>query len=188
MDAVKGIQYVMGWDETGALDKPESILTIDEGMPEFEIKKISGIDEYLEFIKGSDFTVFISVRDEASNNLSDSTKDILRSLNLTTEWNDEMRRKAYIAIFDRDHVITEMVAKERTGEPLMVTGNIDGISYSVLSAGYENDGGADSSIIMDGIEWSRKSRGFNIAVLFDGKVVDSVGFDTWADGNAKAVR
>ena len=177
----------MGWDETGTLDKSETILEIDERMPEFAIKKISGIDEYLEFINSHDFTVFISMMDEASNRLQDSTKEKLKALGLQTEWTDRYR-KPYIAVIDKNIVVEELAAETATGAPLKADGAVGNITYHIISASPENDGGWNGSIVLNDRECSKNSRGLNIVVVKDGRVIDSAVFDTYADGNAKARR
>lgn len=185
--ALKAVQYVLGLDETGIVaDKMQydSIMGLDENLPQFAIKRIQGIDEYLDYIREhEDFTVFIAVQDEASNKLKDSTKEKLRALGLTTDWNQDRYRKAYIAVVEGDHVIEEIAAAEKTGAGLTTSGTMDGTSYRISSSGWENEGGSNCSIVLNDKEWAKNKRGFNFVVVAGERVVDSVAFDTCSEAD-----
>lgn len=190
--ALKNVQYVLGLDETGIVadrTQYDSIMALDENDPMFKIKTITAIDEYLSCVKDNGFTVFIAVRDEASNKLKDSTKEILKSMGLQLDWNDNRFRKAYIAVIENEnHVIEEITAETTTGPALTTSGSVAGVEYNILSAGAENDGGKNCSIVLDGMEWARNQRGLNIVVVDGNRVIDSVAFDTWGEDNAIAIR
>lgn len=59
-------------------------------------------------------------------------------------------------------------------------GKSDGVSFSISSAGYS--AGNRSSIIIDGIEYSKNVRGMNFVIydLKEKQVAESVTFDTYA--------
>ena len=189
-DGLKAVRYVLGLDETGIVagrTQYEAIMALDENLPQFAIKRIETIDEYLDYIREQKLTVFISAQDEASNKLQPSTQEKLEKLGLTTDW-ENMVRKAYIAIVKANTVVEELAATETTGAPLKIEGKLETIQYNVLSAGYENDGGRNSSIILNGYEYSKNRRGLNMVTMLNERIIDSVSFDTYGEEHATAKR
>ena len=148
------------------------------------LKEVTNPDEYLSLLKDPDYMVFISVKEEASSALRESTKKSLQELGLKKEWDAETDfRKSYIGI------ITDEGITEETGEAIRAAGRFrnKNNSYEVTSIGYGKEGEPCSSIIIDGKEQSVNSRGLNI-VVYDTvlrKVIDSVTFDTYSDSSAK---
>ena len=150
----------------------------------FRLQEVTDIDEYLSVLKDPGFMVFISVKDEAANGLRDSTKEKLRELGFKKEW-DKKRdyRKSYIGI------ITDEGITEESGGAISVSGVFrnKNSSYTVISRGYDDEGGARSSIVIDGTERSCNTRGLNI-VVYDPvfrNAVDRVTFDTFFDSSAR---
>lgn len=122
--AVRAVQYVTDMPETGVVENREvydMLMNLDSSVLPFSIKKISAIDEYLEFVRDEGLTVIIAVRDEAAGKLQNSTKEQLKELGLQTDWNDRYR-KAYIAVIEGTTVVEEIAAAEKTGAGLTTSG------------------------------------------------------------------
>ena len=151
------------------------------------IKRIKDIDEYLRAVNKPGYIVMISVKDEATHGLMASTRNILREYGSTASWDKEkMYRYAYAAVLENGK-IREKTATVKGGDPLVLKGSFNRArnQYVIKSAGFEDKGGAYSSITINGSEYSVNSRGLNI-VVYDqmlGKVIDSVSFDTWNDSS-----
>ena len=155
----------------------------------FSVNRIEDIDEYLRAVNKPDYIVMISVKDEAVRRLKESTKNILRGYGSAASWEAEsMLRCAYTAVLENG-IISEETSMMRGGDPLVQTGSFHNSRnrYVIKSAGFEDKGGAVSSIMINGVEYSMNSRGLNI-VVYDKlleKVIDSVSFDTNTDSSAK---
>lgn len=148
----------------------------------FSLKNIDDLDSYLQAIDDPRFVTFISARDEASHDLTDSAKGYLRALGLNTEWNEQtMFRRAYLAVVG-EGVRYEKASSETGSEPLTYESGFNRLRnrFSLISAGYEDAGGPASSIVIDGTEYSLNKRGLNFVVydLDRDEVVDCVTFDT----------
>lgn len=126
--------------------------------------------------------VIISVRDDASANLSSETNDILSDMGLKETLMGSFRA-SYIAITKENKICVERMSTERKIAEEYESNNI---SIAVTSGGYGI--GCTSSILINGKEYSQNYRGINI-VLYDAEnneIVDSVAFDT--SGNGQAIR
>lgn len=148
------------------------------------LHEVMDIDEYLSLLNDSDLMLFISVKDEASKALRDSTKRCLQDLGFKKEWNAETDfRKGYIG------VKTDEGVTEETGTKIKISGRFrnKNNSYEITSSGNKTEGVINSSIILDGKEQAVNSRGLNI-VVYDAvlhRVIDSVAFDTYCDSAPK---
>ena len=138
--------------------------------------------KYLELINQERYSVFISVKDEATKSLNDDLINSFKKLGFTFNLKEKYRY-SYLAIKHMGKV-TESLDKKI----LESNGNInDNCTYSVISAGY--DCGNKSSIIINGHEYSKNKRGINI-VIYDNdlnKIIDQVCFDTF-DKSWRAIR
>ena len=152
---------------------------------DYAITQIEDIDEYLQFINRPGYAVMISAYDDAVSGLKDSTKDLLWKLGTTVSWDkNEMFRRAYTAIIQNGKTV-DKVSLSTGGKPLTINGilKITNDTYSIVSAGYEDEGGSKSTISINGKNYSIGSRGLNVVVydLYLQRVVDSVCFDTFSD-------
>jgi len=134
------------------------------------------INKYLDKLIAAEgrYVVLISVKDEASNALTTELMDRLQALGVQTDLIGKYRNSFY-SVMDGSSVIAEDIGTSLLGRQGRLT---DGQTYSVTSVGY--DCGNTSSIVINGVEYSKKGRGLNI-VVYDKKykcVIDSVAFDT----------
>lgn len=138
---------------------------------------INDFQEYLSVLRKrkEKYIIFISAKDEASFALDDKTVNTLRELGVSDEIKGNFR-SAYYAVINGKEV------REDCGyEKLEVSDYIEGkwpIEYSVSSAGW--DQGNVSSIVINQIEHSMNHRGLNFVIYNkeDGRILDSVVFDT----------
>lgn len=141
-----------------------------------ELHDTGDIVQYLDLMaeRKGDYTVFLAVKDEASNALNLDILDRLQNLGLETDLTGKYRNSYYAVVSDGraiEEIGTEKLAKTgsfRNGR----------CSYEIVSAGYEC--GNMCSIKIYGIEYAKGGRGLNI-VVYDNlckQVVDSVCFDT----------
>lgn len=131
------------------------------------------VHEYLQSLLGRDITVFISVRNDATKSLTPALLEDLRALGMQTDLCGRYRSSFYAVISPEG--IAEEVSSDTA---LSREGKVGGIFYSIASAGCFV--GDYSSILIDGVEYSRNVGGMNI-VVYDNQarqVVDSVGFNT----------
>ena len=133
-----------------------------------------GLLTYLEaYAQEEDLAIFLSVKDEAADSLSDEVREYLAELGLSVLSEIE-HRDSYIGVILDGEVVYE---ETNHGETEIAYSDI---WYSVESGGY--DSGNTSSIEINGIEYSTAARGINI-VVYDtvlGIVVDTSNFDTYA--------
>lgn len=133
------------------------------------------INDYLKQLLDGGYSIFISVKDEATSSLTDEVKINLGNLGLQTDLTGKYRNSYYAVISENE--IQENISTEK----LSLEGNIrSGLtSYSIISAGY--DCGNVSSIVIDGKEYSVNSRGLNFVIYSNEshQVIDSVCFDTF---------
>ena len=119
-------------------------------------------------------TIFISVRDDAMDALTLPILQDMRDLGIKTELSGRTRCSYYAVISPED--VQEEIDPRKA---LIYEGTVDGKPFTIASAGYLV--GNSSSIIIDGIQYSKNRRGMNFAVYDHaaGQVTDAVCFDTW---------
>ena len=130
--------------------------------------------EFLQTLLGKDVTVFISVKDEATNALTAPIIQDLKNLGIKTDLRGHTHCSFY-AVVSGSQVLEEIDSRKA----LTHEGSIANIPYKITSAGFLV--GNNSSVIIGGTEYSKNQRGMNI-VVFDNvsmQVTDSVTFDTW---------
>lgn len=140
-----------------------------------ELVHITDLAEYLKAIDDPNYSIFISVGNDAVAGLTDEMIEALRELGVKTDWSDKYRWSYYAVILPGEDVIEEAGEDE-----LIVTGGFrDNRSvYTITSNGFYT--GSNATITIDGTEYSKNGRGFNI-VVYDNvimNVIDSVQFDT----------
>ncbi|GFI24496.1 hypothetical protein IMSAGC011_03297 [Lachnospiraceae bacterium] len=125
-----------------------------------------------------DNTIFIVASDEMSQGLNEIDTNALRMLGLQTDYSIALQH-SYIVVIENGKVKYEALSNR----PLNYTGicQNSGKRYELYSSGWWTGSGA--SIKLDGNEYAVNCRGLNIVVYDDkrGLVLDSVGFDTWAE-------
>ncbi len=148
---------------------------------DFELRETTDINEYLSLLceNRNRYDILISARDDATAGLKDSTIGLLGSLGLNADLKDNYRA-GYLAALSPDGIY------EKLGyEKLNMNGTISDLDYrySMTSGGYEH--GNTSSIMIDGIEYSKNHRGLNFVVFDENrmKVIDQVSFDTNIEEN-----
>ncbi len=136
----------------------------------------ASVEDYLEALSEAPetYSIIISVSDEASNGLTDSIVEKMQKLGFATSLMEKYRYSFY-GIIDGNTIL-----EESSPERLEVSGFLrDGADYHVISSGY--DAGSLSSVIINGVEYSKNSRGLNF-VIYDTErsmVIDSACFDTF---------
>lgn len=84
-------------------------------------------------------------------------------------------RKSYYAIITKDEVLEDI-----SEDVIERSGSIRGFDYVIISGG-NNTTGNISSIKINGVENSKDYRGMNIVIVEDGKVIDTIQFDTFSN-------
>ena len=137
----------------------------------------SYMHEYLNSLKEKDVTVFISIKDEGTAGLTKPLLDDLASLGVKENL-ERKSRYSYYAVID---ISSGNVVEELDKKLISHSGKIGDADYNIISAGF--DTGNQSSIVIDGAEYSKNVRGMNI-VIYDnqkGEVVESLAFDTYTN-------
>ena len=151
----------------------------------YRLAIVTDIDEYLSLLQDDEyFYVYMAVSDEAVNGMRDTTKEQLKGLGFDHEWNKETDyRLSYLAVKNDEGII------ENSGGRIKESGQSreKRDSYSIISSGYEDEGGSYASIVINGKEYSKNKRGLNIVIYDVAKltVVDSVNFDTHAESEMR---
>lgn len=140
-----------------------------------ELGHISDFVEYLKAIDDQNYSVFISVGNDAATGLTDEMKEALQGLGMKADWNNKYYWSYYAVILPGEAVI-----EETSEDTLTVTGGFRGNRsvYAITSNGYYTGGAA--TITIDGTNYSKNGRGFNIVVYDNAtmNVIDAVRFDT----------
>ena len=131
--------------------------------------------KYLQSLRGRNITIFITVRDEATNALTGVLLEDLKAIGVRTDLKGKYHYSYYA-------VITPDGSKEDASitETISHSGAIGGIPYTVTSGGYAV--GNTSSVLIGGEEYSKNSRGTNFVILDNetSAVIESIGVDTYA--------
>lgn len=150
---------------------------------DFALRKTTNIDEYLSLLcaNRNRYDILIAVRDDATRGLKGSTINLLKKLGLNINLKSNYRASFLAALLpDRGGT-----AEEIGYEELNMSGTISRLNYQYFmkSGGYEH--GNTSSIMINGIEYSKNRRGLNFVVFDENrmKVIDQVSFDTCAEDN-----
>ncbi len=138
--------------------------------------------DYLSYtLEQGDYTIFLSVRNDAAKKLEDTQREFFSSIGLI-QLSNLSYRDSYLAVINDDVILTEQYEvspEEGDGDPLTFEGSLpDGTTYSVTSGGRLL--GNTSSVLIDGEEYSFNKNGLNIVVYDNlrGEVIDSANFDT----------
>lgn len=131
------------------------------------------LEKYLEAINDTNYTIFISIKDEGTSELTGNIIKAMKTLGLQINLMDRYRN-SYYAVISSDGIIEKVSDKQLETKGVITC---TGVEYSIISAGH--DCGNESSIIIDNVEYSRNLRGLNIVVYDNEKaeVIDTVCFD-----------
>lgn len=144
---------------------------------DFELINTTDINNYLNALQDKRYTIFISVRDEATVGMNKEVKSKLKKLGLRERWGRNALQHSYLAVIDKGTVVYE----ELSSQKLIYKNSFrDGLMrIDMSSAGFYV--GNLSSIKINNMEESQNKRGFNIVVYDNNRqcIIDSVNFDTW---------
>lgn len=164
---------------------PCSSQDYEEDMPIYQamshladLKSTVKLIPYLEELKTwENITVFFSVSDDMTSNLSMESRQALNAFGLQTNFDKLSYSDSFLAVVEQG-IVKEEVSSNRliTRTSVLKSGQ----TYTVTSCGWNL--GAKSTIDIDGINYSLGKRGLNIVVLDNtsGLVLDSVTFDSYA--------
>ncbi len=140
------------------------------------LKETTDIDEYLSLLNDEYFYLFVSARDVFVSTVSDNTRSKLINLGFSKACDMDMDYLSNYVGIKTDQGVFENIGTigQQTGRFRQKY-----CSYSIISRGHSDEGGAYSSIIIDSKEQSMNSTGFNI-VVYDTtlrRVLDSIAYD-----------
>ena len=171
---VQLITDLKNWRETGMDADPDRDVYTDI-VADDDLSRIRDISGYLEALNEAKnrYTVIISAKGDASDALNDDIYDKLRTLGITSELK---KGYGYITVIENGQNVLEECGMKKLQEG----GLFDDcrMRYLITSGGYEK--GNVSSILLNGQEYSRNSRGLNFVVYSNEthRIIDEVCFDT----------
>jgi hypothetical protein len=136
------------------------------------------------------YTVLFSIMDDGATALGDELRGKLAAMGFQSKF-DEYGH-SFIGVWQDGQVVYEnrsaTIDNKETDMLEYVSVLPGGQKYYVKSAGYKC--GNESNIIINGADYSKHRRGFNIAVYDNttGRVVDAVCWDTWKDAGISWAR
>ena len=170
------IADIKRWQETGS----DASMDLDEYtdiVSDVGLSHISNIYDYLDALKEAKdrYTIFISVKDDASGAMNNEIISGLKDLGLDAELSSGLKN-SYAAVIEQGQVIYENLENEK----IEISGEFDDglMSYSVTSGGL--DRGSCSSVIINEEEYSENMRGLNFVIYSNEthRILDEVTFDT----------
>lgn len=133
------------------------------------------LHNYFQLLKDKKYTVFISSKDDASGSLTVTLLEDMKKLGLES---DLMNKKKYsfCAVISPEGIFEQLSENQEISHSDLIGDS----NYVISSAGYSV--GNNSSIIINGIEYSKDVRGLNIVVYNPETrtVIDSFGIDTYS--------
>lgn len=141
---------------------------------------VTDFDQYLDALNDPTYTVFMSINDDGTTELTDTDIEKMGKLGIQTDLRDKYRCSWY-AVLSSGHALDEKISSDQLLTNVGSFGK-EKTSYSITSAGYST-GASTSSIMINGQEFSHNTRGINI-VVYDNTcraMIDSVTFDTCVD-------
>ncbi len=130
--------------------------------------------EYLRLLNDAQYTVFVSVMEDAGNEMPAAVIDAWHALGMTVELTG-MYERSYYAVISPEGTSEESGSGFLSHSGLIQNGRVP---FTVESAGRAS--GSWSSVRIDGKEYSPMKSGINI-VVYDNiysKVIDAVSYDT----------
>jgi hypothetical protein len=140
------------------------------------IKNEINIIRYLNLINDDHYSIFLTVKDEASNDMNENIHRHLMGLGLKEDIIGKFRY-SYLASINKDTIYEQLAEDDSVA--LNYSGILpNGEKYELFSSGYFS--GNRCSIVIEGTEYAVNLRGLNF-VIYDNEteeVIDSVAFDT----------
>ena len=133
------------------------------------------LHDLINSLRDQNITIFISAKDDASTGMQSSVVNDMHSLGIKADLMGKYRYSFFAVVSSRT-VIEELSEKE-----VCYSGIIGEAEYTIVSAGAL--AGNNSSILIDGVEYSKNLRGLNIVVFSNDKesVIDSFNVDTFKE-------
>lgn len=149
-------------------------------MAKEQLQSIDDFSEYLRALKNKDYIIFMSVKTEGTERLSDDEMAGLSSLGLDVGIQGQFGLSLY-AVINGNKVHSENARAVLVYEERMED---EKLNCRISSAGIHL--GDSSSIVLNGTDFSLNQRGFNIAVYSRkyGALLDCVSFDTYVRSGA----
>ena len=180
--AVGTLKNMNDYDYTILLERDQVLENwlIDANLPieigECYVRENYNFVKFADYINNldNDYILFMSVKDDASASFNQDMKKAMNNLGLAYDLSGKYRN-SYVALIDSGNVIYENLSDER----IEYSEQYAGMDIDIVSAGFPS--GNMSQIMINGIDYSKNTRGINI-VVYDkqsGTVKDSVTFDTW---------
>lgn len=141
------------------------------------LSRITDIYEYLDALERAKnrYTIFISVKDDASTAMNVKILNGLKALGLSADLSTGFRY-SYAAVIEQGRIVTENFEHEK----LEISGVFDdeSMTYDITSGGW--DRGCCSSILINGQEYSENVRGMNFVIYSNEthRILDEAAFDT----------
>lgn len=190
-------KYITETDDYGLTDHrgDPAYSYMEELLVDYEREKYNekyicetNMQNYLDLLLNSPYggyTAIFSVKDEAATGMNDALRSKFAELGFRTDFSERAIHHSFLGVWQDGHVVYEKIS-EGTHSPetdaLQYKGTLsDGKKYFIKSAGYFC--GNISEIILDGVQYSKNERGFNM-VLYDtqtSRVIDSITWDTCQD-------
>lgn len=164
------------WQATG-LDANISTDGYIDIISDDNLSHINNIYEYLDALKmgKNRYTIFISVKDDASSELNAKILNGLKTLGLSANLSEGFRY-SYTVVIEQGQILSENFEHEK----IEISGSFDSgsMTYNITSGGF--DRGCCSSILINGQEYSENTRGLNFVVYSNEshRILDEVSFDT----------
>jgi len=130
------------------------------------------LHDFFTSLEDKNVSLYISAKDDASRGMNEAIVKDMQKLGLKKDLRGKPRNSYYA-------IITKGSIQEDLGEQVLeYNGKIGENTISIISAGW--DAGNQSSIKINGVEYSTNVRGLNIVVLDNdkGEVIDSFGVDS----------
>lgn len=140
----------------------------------------NNFENYLKIllkIKG-EYGIALSVRDTPGNMLPDSVVKSIKEIGFSNFekylWN------AYVGLLIKGEVICDIRSEDSEEEPANAEFLYESDKYNIQLVSQPWKNGNKGEIVINGVNYSNNIRGINIVVfdLKDGRVIDSVGFDS----------
>ena len=146
-----------------------------EYQKQLAISDITDFRTYVDELKRGQYSFIVSIKDEGTSGLTEYGREKLAEAGFNTSFGGKYRN-SFIAVFDEGRNIFEKIDENR----LTYDGSFsDGTAYSIISEGLLS--GKLASIHINGQEYAMNRRGMNFVVIENGKVIDTVAFDTFSN-------
>ena len=145
-----------------------------------EIKSITDIDMYFDYLLGKNCTIYIAVQDIQGYYMRQETVNRLKRLGFSDDIDLLLENEyhSFIGILNNGYIVTQQIGGD---EHISYSDKFDGYPVAIDSATLNT--GNFSVINIKGRDYSVKGRGLNIVVRDNRTccVIDSVAFDTHVD-------